>query len=72
MRGFKINVCIMDGEFDVLRDFLAGLNIYLSCTGRDEHLGDIELHILPPFPNFGRSWSFATNFSPRLSKKKNR
>ena len=44
-RGFKIEIGIMDGEFEVLRGDLAGLNIYLQTTARDEHVGDIERHI---------------------------
>ena len=44
MRGIKIDVCIVDGEFDVLRSYLKSLNINLRSTGHDEHEGDIESH----------------------------
>ena len=44
MRRFKIDIYIMDSEFDVLWGFLVGLNIYLQCTERDEHVGGMKSH----------------------------
>jgi len=40
--GFRVNMMLMDGEFEPLRGDLADKQIALNTTSHDEHVGDIE------------------------------
>lgn len=44
-RGFKINIMLMDNEFETLRGELSSIGITLNTTANDEHVADIERHI---------------------------
>ena len=44
-RGFKINVMLMDGEFESIRGELSALGITLNTVSRDEHVSDAERRI---------------------------
>ena len=44
-RGFRIQFCLADNEFEVLRDDLAALNIELNTAGAAEHVPEIERYI---------------------------
>jgi hypothetical protein len=44
-QGFKIDVLLGDGEFELLREQVYGLGAQLNTTSNDEHVGDIERYI---------------------------
>ena len=44
-RGFRVSTFLMDGQFDVIRDDLADMNITLNTVARGEHVPEIERHI---------------------------
>jgi len=44
-RGFKLDVLLMDGEFESIRGELAGIGITLNTVSRDEHVSDAERRI---------------------------
>ena len=43
--GYRVQVALMDREFESLRAELANIGITLNTTGEDEHVGDIERYI---------------------------
>jgi len=43
--GFRVEIALMDGQFETIRGDLANKGITLSATSEDEHVGDIERHI---------------------------
>jgi len=44
-RGFKLDMAIMDGEFETIRGPLATMGIALNCAAEDEHAPVIERYI---------------------------
>jgi hypothetical protein len=44
-RGFRVELLLMDGEFESLRGDMAELGITLNTTAKDEHVGEIERYI---------------------------
>jgi hypothetical protein len=44
-RGFKIDVFLADGEFEVMRGAIHEFRGILNTTSNDEHVGDIERYI---------------------------
>ena len=44
-RGFKVEVMIMDGEFESIRGDVAELGITLNTAANNEHVSDIERYI---------------------------
>jgi len=44
-RGFKLDVMLMDGEFESIRGILSGIGITLNTVSRDEHVSDAERQI---------------------------
>ena len=43
--GYTVHTAKMDGEFEHVREYLNGQNIYLNTTARDEHVTEIERYI---------------------------
>jgi len=44
-RGFRVNVTLMDGQFECLRGDLASVGINLNSIAREEHMPVVERHI---------------------------
>jgi hypothetical protein len=44
-RGFRLNVLLMDGQFEVLRGDLAEMQITLNTASNNEHVPEIERYI---------------------------
>ena len=44
-RGFKISTLLMDGQFESIRDDLAGMQINLNTVSNDEHVPEVERYI---------------------------